>query len=288
MLRKRILSKNFEMNRFSFLGRLDGLGNRLEEIIRLEAICSRLDLECEYIWRNFHYQRSYDILIDAGRVRIVEDKQPAYPVKELADFNLTLTQAEYLQAAREITPCFELYFPGDVQPVGVHIRGTDRIGKADHPHFMKDENELRMFLSETADALNQEKPPYVYVCSDTVQSKRVLIRHLCPEIQVVEPLTDVVTPAEYVDLFALASCQKIWMVSRFSTFSIAAALMSNAPLVTFVEDQETRERYKARFEYRKPSGSLSVTGNLGKQKPPKPAFPLRLAHKVQRLIRRAA
>ena len=248
--------------RFSFLGRPDGLGNRIEEIIRLESICSKIDAQCDYIWQNQHSERSYDIHLRGDNVSIVNDEMPRHPVKTWSDFGFAFGQYEILASAKKVMPDFPISFPESLRPVGVHIRGTDRIGVDHHPHFMKDETELRLFISETIAALNKIRPRFVFVCSESEQCRSVLLRHLEPGINIIEPNCDRKIPAEYVDLFALALCREIWMVSRFSSFSITAALLGNIPLFTFVDDQEVRSRYQAMFRYRDMIGSRLVKGAL--------------------------
>jgi len=254
-----------EMNLFSFFGRPDGLGNRLEEIILLESVCSRSNAKCEYIWRNRYSTHSYEICFKADHVKIVAEEEPRYPVKSLSDFDLSFTQKEILESAKKIIPNFNPSFQGNICPVGVHIRGTDRIG-SDHPHFMKNESELQMYLSETIDVLNRTKPRFVYVCSESEQCKRVFLRHLDPDISVVDPTLDKLSSPEYADLFSLSICKEIWMVSRFSSFSIIAALIGNVELVTFVNDPEVRHRYQSRFRYQRLTGSNWLKDSVRDQK----------------------
>lgn len=266
-------NRNSEVNKFSFLGRPDGLGNRLEEVIMLESICSRANMKCEYIWRNTHPARSYEICFSAGAVTVTTEEEPRYTVKSLSDFKLSFTQKEILASAKKITLDSNLSFPQNVRPVGIHIRGTDRIG-ADHPHYMKDVGELQMYLSETIDALNKTKPRFVYVCSESEQYKRVFLRHLSPHIGVVEPTIDKWCPPEYVDLFSLSACQEIWMVSRLSSFSIIASLIGNVALVTFVDDPEVRRRYQASIRYQ------SLTGNDWLKDSLRDPFFMRVARRI--------
>ena len=251
---------------FSFFGRPDGLGNRIEEIIKLESICSKINVKCDYIWQNQHSDRTYDIYLRAENVCIVSDKIPRHPVKTWSDFGFTFSQEEILASAKKVTPDFRISFPESFRPVGIHIRGTDRIGRKDHPHFMKDERELRIYISETIAAVNQIKPRFLYVCSESESCKTVLLRHLDAGINVIEPICDEKYPPAYLDFFALALCREIWMVSRFSSFSIAAALIGNAPLNTFVDDPDVGSRYQAIFRYRRVVGSSLVKGTLRDQK----------------------
>jgi hypothetical protein len=256
----RMRGKN-EMINFSYIGRPDGLGNRIEEIIKLELICSQTYAKCEYIWNNKYSTRSYDICFQSENVNIVVQREPLYPVKQLSDFKACFSQEEILTSAKKIIPNFSIYFEENIRPVGVHIRASDRIGQ-NHRHFMKDEKELQGYLSETIDVLNKNKPKYVYVCSESKRCRNVFLRYLNKDIEIVEPTYDKQIPPEYVDLFALTLCSEIWMVSRFSSFSITASLIGNIPLVTFIDDKEVRERYLAIFRYQLSHGREIVKESL--------------------------
>jgi hypothetical protein len=250
-------------NYFSFLGRPDGLGNRLEEIIKIEIFCLIYNLKCEYLWINKFKNRSYDVLFDTKNVSIVsgDNLKPNYPVKNILELEVTYSQNEALNSAKNIRPKFEIKFKENISPVGVHIRASDRVGR-NHPHFMKDEKELQSYLSEVIHLLNNKKPKDVYVCSESVRCKEVFVSYLDKEINIVEPIFDNEIPSEYIDFFALTHCSEIWMVSRFSTFSIVAALVGNVPIFSFVNDTDVRERYKAEFHYHSLTGKSIVTDKL--------------------------
>ncbi|GHV57494.1 hypothetical protein FACS1894182_06470 [Bacteroidia bacterium] len=237
------------MKHFNFMGRSDGLGNRIEEIILLEAICAKeKNITVDYIWNNQHIHRSYNILLSSKNVSILQHPQDSVVFCKLQDFPDSLSQSELLAAASNIKPRFNIAFDKQIKPVGVHIRGTDRIGK-NHPHYMKNNKELNEYLSKTIELINHAKPEYVFICADDVKVKNEFIKHLNREIVIVEPICDKSIPLEYRDFFALTLCSKIYMCSRFSTFSIIASLIGNIPLVSYVYDETVLQRYKALFEY---------------------------------------
>ncbi len=249
------------MINFSYIGRSDGLGNRVEEIINLESICSQMHAKCEYIWTNRYPIRSYDICFHGENVDIVVQKEPLYPVMQLSDFRISFSQEEIWASAKKIVPNFMISFKGNICPVGIHIRASDRIGQ-NHPHFMKDEKELQGYLSETIDVINKSEPKYVYVCSESERCRNILLRYLNKDIVIVKPTCDKKIPLEYVDFFALTLCSEIWMVSRFSSFSITASLIGNIPLITFIDDKGVRERYLALFKYQGSHGRKVVKERL--------------------------
>jgi hypothetical protein len=235
---------------FNFSGRPDGLGNRIEEIISLEAFCERHHESALYVWNNKYARRSYGILLEASNIRISGERNPNLPDKTFLDLHKDFAQADFLAAARSIRPLFDVHFEGFEMPVGVHIRGTDRIG-SNHSHYMKDEREFALFLSKTIDLLNRTKPKFVFICSDNEIYKNILREILNPEIVLVEPICEAGIPGEYRDFFALSLCREIYMCTKFSSFSITASLIGNIPLISYVYDKDVAERYKAVFRYEK-------------------------------------
>ncbi|MDR0509886.1 MAG: hypothetical protein LBH06_02180 [Rikenellaceae bacterium] len=236
------------MEIFNFTGRPDGIGNRLEEVIILEVIGNKHNTAINYVWQNRHVSRSYPILLSSKNVNIVQHCDNNAPFCKLSDFSCSFSQEELLSAAKSIRPTFGVSFARSVKPTGIHIRGTDRIGR-DHPHFMKDATEFNRFLSKTIELLNTNKPPYVFICADDEKVKSEFTKYLDQTITIVEPVCEEGVPAEYKDFFALTLCSEIYMCSKFSTYSIVASLIGNIPLVTFYYDKAVSERYKALFRY---------------------------------------
>ena len=231
---------------FSFSGRPDGIGNRFEQLILLEAICREHRLTCEYLWHNKYEERSYGIFFKCRHVKVVDRAEPSFPLKTLEDFSTEHFQRDFvLSAAKGIQPFFDIAF--EHPPVGVHLRATDRIGRA-HPHNMKNKKELYRYMSEALFAINKKKPRQLFVCSESESIREIFINHLDPSIQIVEPSAPKSIPSEYIDFFALSLCREIWMVSRLSTFSISASILGNIPLKTFVDDPRVFKRYFALFD----------------------------------------
>lgn len=237
---------------FNFLGRPDGIGNRIEEIITIGAICQKEKLVANYIWRNTNKYRSYDIFFKTNldNVKLSGKATKDLPNKSISDIqNTNLSQKEILVVAKKIEPCFNIYFKNYIKPVGIHIRGTDRIKNNDHPHFMKNKREFLSYLSNTILKINKECPNYVYICSDDSDYRNAFINKLDKNIIVVKPICDKGIPDEYIDFFALTKCEKIYMCSKFSSFAITASLIGNIPVVSFFRDEEVAKRYKALFHY---------------------------------------
>ncbi len=242
------------MVKFNFSGRPDGLGNRIEQIIMLEGVCSKKNITGNYVWNNSYIHRSYDILFSTKQVSINEKPIGHIPFKwdetpeEQSFFSGFLNQKDVLEAGQTITPNFDIHFDSPEKPVGIHIRGTDRIG-SDHHHFMKDYDEFNAYISKTIKLVKELKPKYVYICSENEAYRKIFVKHLDKCTSIVEPVCDADIPSEYRDFFALTLCERIYMCSKFSSFSITASLIGNIPLVSYVNDDLVVKRYQALFNY---------------------------------------
>jgi hypothetical protein len=237
------------MNKFYFNGRPDGLGNRIEEIIRLELLLKNENLELNYLWNNKFEERSYEILLTSKSINITEKfDDKAILFERVSYSDQYIEQSAVLDIARQIKPTFQVEFENNTKPTGIHIRGTDRIG-LDHPHFMKDNNEFYEYLSKTISLINYQNPKSVFICADSDKYRDQFIKYLNKDIMVVEPICDKSVPNEYRDLFALSLCDRIFMCSKFSSFSIIASLIGNIPIVCYNYDKVISNRYKAIFEY---------------------------------------
>lgn len=224
------------------------MGNRIEEIIQLEIISIKEGVELNYIWNNQIKGRDYEILFSSQKVGLNKFAKQGMTI-EKASFQPNYSdQGEVLDVAGPIRPSFEIYFENEIKPVGVHIRGTDRIGQ-DHPHFMKDETEFKSYLNKTIELLNMRNPPFVFVCADRDEYRNDVLQHLRKSIKVVKPVCKPGVTAEYRDFFALTLCKEIYMCSKFSSFSLTASLVGNIPLISFHYDEEVSNRYKALFQY---------------------------------------
>src|SRR6056297_11970 len=237
------------MENFNFIGRPDGLGNRLEENNEVSSICYKKNITENYVWCNQIVFRDYDILITSKNLKITKKAISNIPTRTISDLAESIEREKMIKAAKGIIPTFNICFKNNINPVGVHIRGTDRIKNNNHPHFMKNKKEFLDYLSKVVSLVNIEKPEYVCVCSDDKRYRNIFIENLDKSIQVITPICDKQVPNEYRDFFALTLCKEIYMCSKFSTFSIMASIIGNSPIVALVMDAEVAERYKAQFRY---------------------------------------
>ncbi|WP_298480343.1 hypothetical protein [uncultured Maribacter sp.] len=237
------------MTKFNIIGRPDGIGNRIEEIILVNAFCIKNKQSANYIWKNKIKARTYDIKFSLNKVKILKNEEQSLPFKTFEDIGENFSQTEILNAAKNIAPNFKIGFENNSKPIGVHIRGTDRIKNNNHPHFMKDKKEFYTFLSKTLEFVNKKCPKNVFLCSDDIEIRDLFIKNLNKNITVVQPISEKNVPEEYIDFFALTLCKEVIMCSKFSSFAITASIIGNIPLVALHYDKEVTERYKAIYHH---------------------------------------
>jgi hypothetical protein len=249
----------------NFNGRLQGIGNRLEEIIRLEALSDRWDRPINYFWRNppprrrwrrllrptpEALNRTYPILLRAGRVAILpgENAQAVEwdPIPELQG---SFSGDELRRCAQRLQAVFPIGFAAGLEPVAIHLRGTDRIDPSStHEHFLRSEAEFHALLERTAAAVNRLGPCPVFLCGDSAAAIARLRSLLEPGITLVDPVCPPAVPTPYRDFFALTACRAIYLASQFSSFSLTAALIGDRPIHMANASSTVRERYGARIE----------------------------------------
>ena len=110
------------------------------------------------------------------------------------------TQNDFLTAAKTIKPNFEIHFENNIKPLGIHLRGTDRINKKmRHPHFMKSEKQFNDLIDRTIFYVNKTLPQSLFICSDDIQYKNLLLSRLDKRIKVVDPVAENDIPEEYTN-----------------------------------------------------------------------------------------
>lgn len=242
------------MNQYNFNGRPDGIGNRVEELILLEAFCNREKIKINYIWNNKWQYRSYEIWLTGNSCNIIKEANPKIPFKWSSDaesnflHQQNFSETEILNAAKNIKSIYPVTFKNNIKPIGIHVRGTDRIGR-DHEHFMKDYKEFNLYISKTIAFINNSKPKYIFVCADDERYKKIFQKNISKKIEFINPVVDQNLPSDYRDFFALSACESIIMCSKFSTFAITASMIANIPLISFHKNESISNRYKAIFKY---------------------------------------
>jgi len=218
-------------------GRPDGIGNRLEELLRIEYHCILNKLTCFYYWDNSgNYNRRYPILFECINVSI-QDKDK-YPVNMISEIGWMNSRDQMVIAAKNV----KLIWPLEIEKceyTGVHIRTGDRIRyPIPHSDFM-DINLFNRIFNFTVKQINLEKPRYLFICSDSEKYKNKMISKLDKDITVVDPLISKSGLQVYDDFYALSQANKIYMCSKFSSFAITASILNNIPVVSYFNKNES-------------------------------------------------
>jgi len=218
-------------------GRYDGIGNRLEELLRIEHHCISNNLMCFYYWDNSgNDDRRYPILFKSVNIRI-QDKVK-YPINMIGDIGWMTSREQMIVAAKNVRLIKPLELVNHAY-IGVHIRTGDRIR---HPVPHNDFMDVRMFreiFEFTIKQINLEKPEYIFICSDAKDYRDEMISRLDSDINVIDPLVTKYPLQVYNDFYALSNATKIYMCSKFSSFAITASILTNIPIVSFFEEGES-------------------------------------------------
>lgn len=149
----------------------------------------------------------------------------------------------YGLVARSTTPSFKIVagIPHDIRDrVGVHIRLTDKLVSSEEEFSMSRETWHRIeagVLRYLHQCVADGTP--VFVCSDDREYMHSIVEDLRArggDVAVSAPVAKYAGPAGYealVDFFALSRCRQIVQMTKYSTFSMAAAMIGNVPLMNF-------------------------------------------------------
>lgn len=230
-----------------FVGRPDGLGNRMEEIYFLMVKHHQAGTQCEYLWNNLWSHRGdrcYPVLFHAPGIHITEMTQPVSGGISHGNLNKQYTQQQVFQAARKISPLFDIPSEDLAGVTGVHIRRGDKIKQNPPAHEMTD-SQSKQAQHCALDYVNTHCDR-VFVCGDDPVAVDAFKSSLRSDIQICE-FTHTVMP-EYFDYFCLTRCKEVVMASRYSSFAITASVLGNSVLHTFFDPEvyiNDIHRYKA-------------------------------------------
>jgi hypothetical protein len=237
-----------------FNGRDDGLGNRLEELIKLDIFCENYNHSLIYRWNNSG-KFKYPIIFSSKNIEIVETKERF----NKKPFDQTILWRNYVSKNREIFNSENIKFNfGDLQipkiDLGVHIRAKDRIVENidDIKKFngFSTKNELDQIITKSINYINNNfEGQNIFVSSDDQEIKNHFISSLNKEINIYYPLLDSELGEDILDFYILSKANKILMSSHYSTFAITASLIGNKELIGF-NDEFSTDLYRFSTKYK--------------------------------------
>ena len=200
-------------------------------MVRLPSGERQLILRSGRTWGNTTPQRIHD---DLAAYQL----DPETSLQDIVD--------TYRQVAASTTPDPRLSadLPADIDHrVGIHIRLGDKL--------VDFENDFDMSLP-TWEAIQQDTHAHVeqciaageplFVCSDDLEYRDNLVQEIAAkggDVVVANPSSEHKHLTGYeatVDFFALSRCKRVVQMTKYSTFSMAAALVGKKPLVNFYRD----------------------------------------------------
>tara|TARA_X000000950_G_C13885970_1_gene648858 strand:+ start:506 stop:1966 length:1461 start_codon:yes stop_codon:yes gene_type:complete len=231
--------------KFNFNGRDDGLGNRLEELIKLQNFCQEYGHKVIYRWNN-DGKFKYPIIFSCKDINIIEAENRF----NKNSFDQTNLWRLYVSQGRGVFNLdnIEFNFPNQnkIQNIdlGVHIRAKDRV--------ISDIDETKSFngfstTEELEDIIEKSikfviknyEGGTVFVCSDDLDIKEGFIYSIEKYVNVFQPQYDQSIGLDINDFYTLSNCKKILMGSKYSTFAITASLISGKKLIGFNDEFET-------------------------------------------------
>lgn len=217
-----------------YIGRPDGIGNRMGEIILCEAYCIRNNINGEYYWNNNTHRkdRKYPILFKTNNL-LIHDKQ-YISESDSGPISVGFTLNEKINAAKNIKPLFNIKFENNIKPVGIHIRMGDKVDPSFDWECSISVDTVISFVNETANILNNSNTKHIFICSDNEKIITYLKSKLNKDIIVCNPICDNGVPEEYKDFFALSLCKELILSSTFSSYSICASLIGNININIFL------------------------------------------------------
>ena len=228
-----------------FYGRPDGLGNRVEELIRLSSFAVENNLKIKYYWNNSSNLK-YPYRFVTKNIEVEEiSNLTKWPTKNFESSNLWrkyISQYNYVYK-NQINFNFNLPSLED-EYIGVHIRGTDRLISTHRVDGLKydgfaDSQILESCIEKTVDYLgsSSNNKPLAIFGDDILYVNK--IKERLKDYEQLKISYEGNIENEYIDFYHLTNSNKVIMSSIFSTFAITSAILGKIPLVTFFDDRQT-------------------------------------------------
>jgi hypothetical protein len=239
-----------------FDGCNDGIGNRLFQIVNLIAIKNKYNINSiKFLWNNpiDNSDRVYPIRFRSSDIEIVKFiPHELINMDKIWNWEHILSNNDIQLYAKRVYPTFNIQFPNNIKPFGIHIRRGDKINNEPitdkNSRSILGENKMSHdesieCIDKTLEYINNIKPKYIYVCSDDITIKEYFIGQLHNSIQFIEPIIENNIEKDYSDFFALSLCSEIFMCSRHSTYAMLASLIGGIKLHMYYDFAKNHNLY---------------------------------------------
>ena len=225
-----------EQNSLIFYGRPDGLGNRYEELVLLSNFAVSNNVFIKYYWNNTGNWK-YVCRIKAKNIEIIEvDSVEPWPTK---NFESTRYWREYISTRniyhnKNVKLDFKLP-EVEKKYISILTRGSDRVLKRTEnipPGFQSEQDlEKSIQLAKQYLVINEKVLP-ISIHSEDEKLKNYVSEILTDFEQISLPKFDNLEKA-YQDLLGLINSEEIILCSKFSSFALTAAMISNKKVIKF-------------------------------------------------------
>lgn len=227
-------------------GRPDGLGNRIEELIIIEAYCIKYKTKAEYYWNNVYKHRMYPILLKCTNIHI-QDKYN-YSVNDslcINEMRNDLVKDELFAGAKNID--FHYTLPYVESYTAIHIRSTDKLLNRGRDEFSNEVFEDK--FNKTLSIINSQSNLRLVICSDDPKYKKQFLDSLNEKHTVIDLYNDIDIDPVYKDYMKLVNAKSIYMVPKFSSYAATASILGNNILYSHFNEEDTAlYRYKCNIQ----------------------------------------
>ena len=226
-------------NVFYFLGRPDGIGNRIEQLIYIQEYCEKNNKKCVYIWNNRGF-RKYNNNITFENIEIrnsITNEEQKYLAKKPFLRSLDFRVKYKFNFTLDNSINYDII---------IHIRGTDRLVETIKNNDFSTREMLDSYINKTIDYVNNDKTISTYtIVSDNIKYINKVKSKINKKFIELEYNYDV--SKDWLDYYYLTKPREyIIMCSQFSSFSVTASILANKKLLVFRNSLKSAlPRYKA-------------------------------------------
>ena len=228
-----------------FYGRPDGLGNRIEELLKLSSFAVENNIQFKYYWNNTNNFK-YPYRFITRNIEVIEINHVSnWPTKNFESTNLWrkyISQYNYIYE-NQIKMNFDLPSLSN-DYLGIHIRGGDRLISTTRVQGLKyggfsDTNLLDICIDKTLKYLqkNNITKPLALFGDDPIYLEKLRVK--LKDYHQIQVPYDSFIENPYIDFYYLTQSSEVVMSSLLSTFAVTAAMLGSNELVTFFDDRET-------------------------------------------------
>jgi hypothetical protein len=238
---KYIIQYYMDTDIFYFIGRQDGIGNRIEQLINIQEYCKKNNVNCIYIWVNSSF-RNYKKYISFENIEIrdsITNKE-----RDLINEKCMIRSLNF-----PITYNFTFSISNNIEyDTIIHLRGTDRISSTITHSDYSTLEQFKKYIDKTIEYINKSDIRNYTIVSDCPKFEDLM------KYKITKPYInlsyDYPVERDWLDFYYLTKPKNnIIMCCKFSSFSITASILGRKKLLVYKSSLKSNlPRYKADIE----------------------------------------